>query len=153
MKTLSSSKDKAEIFRRLQEIHPASPRRWGKMTPHQMVCHLNDSYRMFMGEKMVKPAPVPYPRTLLRWTALWAPIPWPKGFKAAPELDQHIGGTPPVEFEKDKRELRELLERLTRQPRDFVWQQPHPHFDKMSEKDWMRLAYLHADHHFRQFGA
>jgi hypothetical protein len=153
MKTLSNPKDKEEIFQRLGAIHPASGRRWGKMSAHQMVCHLGDSYRMFLGEKSVSPAPVAYPRTLLRWAALWVPGPWPRGFKAAPELDQQVGGTRPVEFEKDKRNLCESLERITRQPRDFEWQQTHPHFGQMSEKDWMRLAYLHADHHLRQFGA
>jgi hypothetical protein len=40
----------------------------------------------------------------------------------------------------------------TRQPRDFQWQ-VHPQFGKMSEKEWMRLGYLHMDRHLRQFGA
>jgi hydrogenase maturation factor HypF (carbamoyltransferase family) len=61
------------------------------------------------------------------------------------------GGTSPVEFERDLRELRSLLERFTRQPREFTWA-AHPHFGTMNEEEWMRLAYLHADHHLRQFG-
>ena len=69
-----------------------------------------------------------------------------------PELDQQAGGgTSPVEFARDKRELRALLERFTKQPPDFSWGE-HPHFGAMSEREWMRLAYLHADHHLRQFG-
>ncbi len=68
-----------------------------------------------------------------------------------PEMDQEIGGTRPVEFDGDVRELRRLLERFTRQPRDFSWR-PHPIFGEMTEKDWMRWGYLHMDHHFRQFG-
>ncbi len=79
MKNLSSPITKEEIFRRLQAIHPGSERRWGKMSAHQMVCHLNDSYRMFMDEKTVKPAPVPYSRTLLRWIALWTRFGGPEG--------------------------------------------------------------------------
>jgi len=75
MKNLSNPETKEEIFRRLLAIHPATQRRWGKMSSHQMVCHLGDSYRMFVGEKPVKPAPVPYPRTLLRWIALSGPSP------------------------------------------------------------------------------
>jgi Protein of unknown function (DUF1569) len=151
-KTLSNPKDKEEIVRRIHAIHPNSQRRWGKMSLHQMVCHLSDAYRVFVSDKPVQPAPVPYPRGLLRWFALWVPLPWPRGFKAAPELDQQVGGTPLVQFEKDMRELHRLLDRVTRRPRDFEWQ-VHPHFGQMSEKDWMRLGYLHADHHLRQFGA
>ena len=67
------------------------------------------------------------------------------------ELDQQSGGTAPVEFARDMGELRSLLERFTKQPRDFTWA-VHPHFGAMGEKQWMRLAFLHADHHLRQFG-
>ncbi len=152
LKTLQSARDKQEILQRLRAIRPRSERRWGKMTPHQMLCHLSDSYRMFMGVKKVKPEPVPYPRPVLKFVALWVPIPWPHGFKSVPELDQHKAGTPPLQFEADRRDLQNLIERFTRRPRDFE-HQPHPHFGQLSEKAWMRLGYLHADHHLRQFGA
>ena len=99
----------------------------------------------------MKTAPVPAPRLLLKWTALWAPIPWPKGFKTAPEMDQQATGTPPKEFAGDMSKLRELVKQFTEQPREFTWR--HPHFGSMSEVEWMRLAYLHANHHLRQFGA
>ena len=152
MKTLFNQRDKEEIITRLQAVRPTSPRLWGKMSAHQMVCHLTDGFRMYMGLKTACPVRVPYPRSLLKWMALWVPIPWSKGFKTAPELDQQAGGTPPVEFDNDVRELRNLVDRFTRQPRDFQWQ-PHPHFGRMSDREWMRLAYLHMDHHLRQFGA
>jgi hypothetical protein len=152
MKTLRNPQDKEEILHRLQSIQPTSQRCWGKMSAHQMVCHLGDSYRMFMSMKKVSPAAVPYPRGVLKWVALWAPIPWPHGFKAVPELDQQLGGTAPAEFTVDMRELHQLLDRFARQPRDFQ-PQVHPHFGPLTDKEWMRLGYLHPDHHLRQFGA
>jgi hypothetical protein len=153
MKTLANPSDKDEILRRLQVIHPSTPRRWGKMTAHQMICHLSDAFRMFMGQNPVRPVPQPIPRSLLKYLALWAPVPWPKGFQAAPELDQQIGGTPPAVFDADMRELRELIDYFSATPRTFRWPQQHPHFGALSEKEWMRLGYLHPDHHLRQFGA
>lgn len=69
-----------------------------------------------------------------------------------PELDQQIGGTPPAGFEADMRELRQLIARFASQPTDCKWP-AHPHFGPMSGMEWMRLGYLHADHHLRQFGA
>ena len=36
-----------------------------------------------------------------------------KGVKTMPEVDQEIGGTRPVEFERDLRELENLVERFT----------------------------------------
>jgi hypothetical protein len=152
MKTLLNAKDKEEIIARLQAVRPNSLRRWGRMSAHQMVCHLSDGFKMYMGLKPVSPASLPNPRSLLKWVALWAPIPWPKGFNTVPELDQNAGGTPPAEFDNDVRDLQSLVHCFTRQPRDFQWQ-VHPHFGKMSEKEWMRLGYLHMDHHLRQFGA
>jgi Protein of unknown function (DUF1569) len=152
MKTLLNVKDKEEIIARLQGVRPTSLRLWGKMSVHQMVCHLSDGFKMYMGLTPVSPVNVPYPGSLLKWVALWAPIPWPKGFNTAPELDQQVGGTLPVEFDNDVRELQRLVSCFTRQPRDVQWQ-VHPQFGKMSEKEWMRLGYLHMDHHLRQFGA
>ncbi len=152
MKSLSNDADRQEIFRRLDDIHADSPRQWGKMTPHQMLCHLSDGFRMYMGEKKVAPARTAIPRPVLRFVAIWVPLRWPHGFKSIPELDQQSGGTRPAEFEADKNQLRTLMDRFTRSPKDYSYQ-PHPHFGPLSEKEWMRLAYLHADHHFRQFGA
>jgi hypothetical protein len=152
MKTLLNPKHKGEVLARLQSIRPTSAQRRGKMSAHQMVCHLSDGFRLYMSLKPARLLPLPYPRSLLKWTALWAPIRWPKGFKTAPELDQQAGGTPPGVFDTDLRELENLVDRFTRQPRDFEWPF-HPHFGLMSEAEWMRLAYVHLDHHLRQFGA
>ena len=150
MKTLQNPTDKQQIISRLGAVRPTSSRLWGKMSAHQMVCHLSDGFRMYMGLKPANPARLPYPRSVLKWIALWAPLPWPKGFKTVPEVDQQSGGTRPEEFDEDMRELRNLVNRFTQQPRDFQWQ-PHPHFGRMSDREWMRLAYLHMDHHLRQF--
>lgn len=152
MKNLRNAKDQEEIARRMESVRADSRRWWGKMSAHQMICHLSDGFRLYMGEKKVAPAGGMYPSKVLKWIALWAPMQWPHGFQTMPELDQQAGGgTSPVEFARDQMELRGLLERFTRQPRDYSWQ-AHPHFGAMSEGEWMRLAYLHADHHLRQFG-
>jgi hypothetical protein len=152
MKTMSNAGDQEEITRRFKAIRPASERRWGRMTAHQMVCHLSDGFRLYMGERTAKAGAGRVPREILRWVALWAPLPWPHGFKTLPELDQEAGGTRPVEFEKDMRELLGLIDRFVRLPDEFQWP-THPLFGKMPKRDWMRLGYLHTDHHLRQFGA
>jgi len=153
MKTLANPSEKNELLARLQLIQPSTARNWGKMSAHQMICHLSDGFRLYMGLKQAESVNVPLPRWLLKWTALWVPRQWPQGYQSAPELDQLTNGTPPSVFKNDVQELQELLDRFTRQPRDFSWPAGHPHFGAMSERDWMRLAYLHMDHHLRQFGA
>jgi len=151
MKTLSNPKDKSEIIERVQRVKLTSQGRWGKMSAHQMICHLNDTYLLYLGERDVSPDAVPYPRAILRWVALWVPIPWPKGFKTRPEIDQQVGGTQPVDFESDRQKLLTTIQRFV--PKALSGKQHfHPSFGPMSERDWMRLAYLHGDHHLRQFG-
>ena len=43
--TLLHPQARAEILRRIEALTPRSERRWGRMTPHQMVCHLSDACR------------------------------------------------------------------------------------------------------------
>lgn len=149
-KALCRSQDKAEILSRLGRLQPDAPRLWGKMTAAQMICHLNDSFRSVMGERATK-----IPRfslwRLTKCAALNMPMQWPHGVKTRPELEQGLGGTPPAEFDADRRELFATIERFLQQPRPFEFR-PHPMFGAMSEKEWMRWAYLHCDHHLRQFG-
>ena len=152
LKTLANVQDEAEIMQRLASIGPSSRRRWGTMTVDQMICHLNDAFRVALGGKSARPVKNQYNGPLMRWFALWLPLPWPHGVPTAPECDGNLGGTPPADFERDKRELLALLERFAARPND-VAQQAHPFFGQMTEKEWMRWGYLHADHHLRQFGA
>jgi len=151
MKTLN--KDKQEVLNRLRQVKPESQRRWGKMTPHQMVCHLNDSFRSMIGEREIAGSKANMlTRSVVRWIALYAPLKWPHGVKTMAENDQERGGTPPEDFQRDMAALTAMIERLTNAQRDFQWRR-HPLFDEMSERDWMRWGYLHVDHHLRQFGA
>jgi hypothetical protein len=152
MRTLVNPLDKDQILSRLRNVRPSSQRRWGKMTAHQMICHLRDGYKLYLGLMVVSPPGFPYPSRLLKWGCLWVPIPWPRGFKTLPEIDQQRRGTPSNDFDIDMAELRDLINRFTSNSPNFRWPD-HPYLGHMSEKEWMRLGYLHADHHLRQFGA
>ena len=151
MKTLARQRDKAELVRRLRALRPDSVRRWGRMSVHRMVCHLCDGFRMGTGEKPVRSVASPFRRTMLKWFALYAPVPWPRGIRTRPEIDQERLGTTPHEFAADVAQLEVLLDRVTAQPRSFDWHE-HPLLGRMSEAAWHRWGYLHVDHHLRQFG-
>src|SRR6195256_2854053 len=152
MKTLARHGDRAEILRRLKAVRPESARRWGRMSAHQMVCHLSDSFLVVTGQKPVSHSTGLLQRTIVKWIALYLPLPWPAGIPTRPEVDQELGGTRPVDFAKDVAQLEALVDHITTQPRTFDWQL-HPIFGKMSEAAWLRWGYLHVDHHLRQFGA
>ncbi len=151
MKSLFNSNDKQEVIERLRRVRPDSQRQWGKMTAHQMVCHLHDSFKIGTGEKVASSKSNLVSRTFVKWFALQVPMTWPKGFQTRPEVDQLLGGTPPAEFERDVKELEAMVERFSSPQRDFSWQ-PHPIFGAMTDEHWLRWGYLHMDHHLRQFG-
>ncbi len=151
MKTLSDERCRAELIRRLGGVRVDSPARWGRMTAHQMVCHVADCYRMMTGEKAVSSASGPLQQTLVKWLALYGPLKWPPGIVTRPETDQRAAGTRPAEFAADVAALAALLASL--KPRGGPAWPDHPIFGPMSERAWFRWAYLHADHHLRQFGA
>jgi hypothetical protein len=152
MKTLARPRDQAEIRRRLRDVRPESVGRWGRMSAHQMVCHLSDSFRLAIGQKPVSPATSLLQRTIVKWIALYLPVAWPPGIPTRPEIDQCVGGTRPADFEADVAELEALMELFTAPTKSFEWQL-HPVFGRLSEAAWLRWAYVHMDHHLRQFGA
>jgi hypothetical protein len=151
MKSLLNPVDKKEIFERLSNVRPDDRRRWGRMTSHQMICHLSDSFRSRLGEKKNSRVDNIFTRTVVKWIALYAPMRWPHDVKTRPEMDQEVGGTRPDDFDRDRRQLVELIERFTAPARNAEFH-PHPFFGDMTEAEWMRWGYLHCDHHLRQFG-
>ena len=150
MKNLGQPEVVGEICRRLRMLSERSARRWGRMTAHQAVCHLEDSYRLAMGERPFTRRPMAL-AGLQRVAALYVVTRWPRGTPTLPEVDAEIGGSKPEDFARDREMLLATVERFGRQPRDFTLG-PHPMFGKMSESDWMRWGYLHTNHHLRQFG-
>jgi hypothetical protein len=150
MKTLAHPQCMSELIDRLRTLQPDSTRRWGRMTAHQMICHLSDACRMAIGEKRVTDATGPLQRTLVKWIALYLPLSWPGGIATRPEVDQLCEGTRPTRFAADLAELESLLRSVAARS-DADWP-PHPIFGKLSRGQWMRWAYRHTDHHLRQFG-
>jgi hypothetical protein len=149
MKSLAKSADVAEIQQRISRLCADTPRQWGRMSPHQMVCHLNDSFMIATGERHASPATGIRERTIIKWLALYLPVPWPKGIPTRPEVDQFGCGTVPVDFERDRAFLSSIIERVINERIDG---RSHPIFGPMSRRLWLRWGYLHTDHHLRQFG-
>jgi hypothetical protein len=114
-----------------------------------MVCHLCDSFRFALGLKAASPATGLVQRTAMKWFALYVPIQWPKGVPTRPEMEQGKGGSTPVEFTSDLKELIDLMGAFAGRRSFDVG---HPIFGTMTTGEWLRWGYLHADHHLRQFG-
>lgn len=151
MRTLARKQDRDELLRRLSHVRPDSDRVWGRMTAHQMVCHLADAFDMALGERPVTGASHLLNQTVVKWVALYLPLRWPPGITTSPELDAERSGTKPGTFAADVARVEALLKRVAAPSgRDGV---AHPVFGGLTRAAWLRWGYLHMDHHLRQFGA
>ena len=150
MRTLASPEALVEIRTRINLLSPTDQPLWGSMSVHQMLCHLTDAFRCPLGERAVPPfKPIPIPKPLFKWIALYVPIKWPHGVPAPPEIRQKAGGIPPGEFNSD-RDL--LLAKLDSFVNAEGLAASHPMWGPLTHREWMRWGYLHTDHHLRQFG-
>jgi hypothetical protein len=95
VKSLADPKIRAALRERLARLDPYAAPKWGLMSAPQMVCHLNDSFRVGAGEKYASPASSLLQRTVVKFVALYLPIQWPPGVPTRPEIDQAMGGTRP----------------------------------------------------------
>ena len=151
MKTIFDAATHQALHERVGRLTPDSPRRWGRMTAHQAVCHLNDSFLLVLGGRTTDfRANSLFNRTVGRFLALSTPVPWPKGVRTSPEADQERGGTPPGVFADDVARLRELMDRF----RDTGGKNLDPHIalGSLTSGEWGRWAYRHVNHHLSQFG-
>ena len=137
-----------QLVTRLRKLHPERPRAWGKMTPHEMLCHLADSFQVGLGERQASPAETFLTRTLYKFIALRTSMAWPQGLETRPEVDPHAGGTKPEDFERDRARVIELLQRFVLTSATYG---RHPFFGVMTREEWLIWGYRHTDHHLRQF--
>jgi hypothetical protein len=136
---------------RVHQLRRDSVRQWGRMTPHQAICHLNDAFKLALNERPIADAVVPL-KPVVKFIALQLPLRWPRGrIRTLPEAEQGIGGTPPGDFEQDRGELLALMARFCSAAAEQYCPK-HPVFGPMTATQWRRWAYLHMDHHLRQFG-
>jgi len=138
-----------ELTARLGRVEPATARHWGTMTAHEMLCHLSDSFLAVLGERPASPNETWASRTVVTWIALHTSLPWPHGVPTRPEVDPKLGGTRPVEFERDRQKVIDLLHRFVSPDTRYG---RHPGFGAMTRDEWLLWGYGHVDHHLRQFG-
>jgi Protein of unknown function (DUF1569) len=137
-----------QLVARLEKLHDKRPRAWGKMSAHEMLCHLSDSFEGVMGDRPIAPADTWMNRTIVKYVALHTSLAWPKGSPTRPEVDQTIGGTKPADFARDRARVIALLRRFAEPGTRY---DRHPMFGPLTREEWLVWGYRHTDHHLRQF--
>ena len=148
MKSLHQPRVLEDLLLRFRGLQPASKGRWGTMSAGEMLCHLGDASASILAHPG---GPPKRRRRLFKLIALYSPTRWPGGIRTPAEVDPRRGGSRPGEFERDRARAIDGLRALAQAPAAGL-PNSHGHFGPMSEWDWKRWAYLHTDHHLRQFG-
>ena len=146
-KTIFDTTSRQQILGRLSQLRADSPRLFGKMTPNEMMCHLEDSLRVATGEKHCRSKNSFMANRVVSHLIIYY-VPWPKGkAQTVPEMLE----TRPREFEQDRARLKEALLKTSNRGPNAMWA-VHPAFGKLTGKDYGVLIYRHFDHHLKQFG-
>ena len=148
IKNLFEKNTYEETLHRMDQLTPASQRQWGKMTVSQMLAHCKAAFRVPLSDK---PMPKLLIGRLLGWAfkkKLYDEVPWKKGLPTSPEFrirDER-------DFNKEKTELRELINRFYTLGPTGAGRYPHPVFGSFTAEQWGKMMWKHLDHHLRQFG-
>lgn len=147
MKTLGDPAVLAALTGRLSRLTPDRERLWGSISAHQMVSHLGDASEAALGRRPFSPATRPESRWM-KFVALALPMRWPRGIKSGADPAAKVLTVEefPADLDRAVRTLQELATAETGVA------DRHPIFGAMSLADWHRWAFLHTDHHLRQFG-
>ena len=136
-----------ELLARLSRLAADTRPLWGRMNAVQMLTHVNDQFRMALGDLPTIPERLPIRHPPLNSLVAYV-LPWPQSSPTAPELLARIDqSTWHVEVET----FATMLQRFESLPRDAAWP-VHPAFGRLSHGAWGKLGYRHTDHHWRQFG-
>ncbi len=151
MGNILKKEEMQSIIKRIEGLEEGSKRLWGKMNVNEMICHCSDQIKMAAGIIPTRFIGNFISKTLLKWLIMGG-MPAPKGkVETVRELKQGKGGTKPVDFEKDRAGLINLVADFDKLYIDGLFV-VHPAFGKMNKRQWGKLCYAHLDHHLKQFG-
>jgi Protein of unknown function (DUF1569) len=145
LKTMFDPGTKQEIISRINQLSPASRRKWGKMNVSQMLTHVQRQIRYTYGEHRIRS------NFFLRILGpmfkgiLYNAKPYKQGLPTDPSYV--------VSDERDfLTEKNNLLDLLGRFSEANISGKPHPIFGKISKEQWGLAIWKHLDHHLKQFG-
>lgn len=138
---------RSSFVARVQKLSTDARPGWGKMNASGMVAHLNDSYRMCLGELKVKSKNLPLRYTPIKQLVIYA-LPFPKSAPTARELIARCDG---AILDDERIAMERMFEKLAAvRPADAL--QEHPAFGVLTHQTYGVLMARHTEHHFRQFG-
>lgn len=134
---------------RFNAIQANTPRKWGKLSPEDMVLHLSGITALSLGDRTAKKIGNIFTYTIGKYLIFYV-LPWPKGKIKVPEEWTPVSQmTLDAERAKLFALMDRFVERSTREPDAIM---SHPMFGDCKLKFWQRIHGKHFNHHLTQFG-
>lgn len=146
--TLFVPRDREALARRLAQLEPVSPRRWGSMDPVQMLDHCAAGLEVALGDRPARQTLLGRLVTPLILGRVLGPHPFRRNL---PTEATWASGDPGA-FEAQRLRLATLVDRFVQRGPEGAETAVHPFFGRLGGARWGRLTYKHLDHHLRQFG-
>ncbi|MFZ1785274.1 MAG: DUF1569 domain-containing protein [Ferruginibacter sp.] len=148
MKNLFNNEPYTEITNRINNLSSETQHQWGKMNVAQMLAHCKEAFKVPLSEVKM---PRLFIGLLIGWAfkkKLYNGEPWKKNLPTAPDFiikDER-------DFEKEKQELVDMINRFHNAGPEKIGLYPHPMFGTLTPEQWGQSMYKHLDHHLMQFG-
>ncbi len=147
MKNLFNKETHTEVVKRINALTAQSQRQWGKMSVAQMLAHCKEAFKVPLSDKKM---PRMFLGLLVGWmvkSKLYNESPWKQNLPTSPSFiikDER-------DFEQEKQQLLELVNRFYEGGPENAGRFPHPMFGSFTKEQWGRSMYKHLDHHLKQF--
>lgn len=147
-KSLYSPETHQEVLDRIDRLSADSRPEWGKMNAAQMMAHCTAIQKVINGEEDLKGTP--FIARLFKGMIRKAVVgdkPFSRSLRTHPQYMPSSDS----EFETEKNELKDALERFVRMDRENVPAPDHPLFGALTKDERGWSVYKHLDHHLTQF--
>lgn len=137
------------LIDRIGQLSPDTQPIWGTMSVDQMLAHCNVGYDINLTDKY--PRPKGLKKFLIKLFAkklVTSEQPYKKNSRTSPVF--LIGDE--RNFEKEKRELIENINKVEALGKDYFENKESHAFGPLKSNEWSNLFYKHLDHHLTQFG-
>lgn len=146
-KSIWDASVRSEFAARAKQLTADTKPQWGKFNAAGMMAHLNDAYRMALGELVIPSRNLPLRYTPIKQLIIYV-LPFPKGAPTAPQLLQRCSA---ADLAEEQKTLLAMLDRVGSVTRADQLQD-HPAFGRLTYATYGALIAKHTEHHFRQFG-
>lgn len=148
MQNLFDTDTYTNMVSRLNSLSPENNAEWGKMNVAQMLAHCKEAFKVPLSEKKLPRLFIGRILGPLVKAKLYNESPWKQSLPTSPNFIIKDAR----DFNLEKRELLDLVNKFYAAGPMGITKHPHPMFGRFTPEQWGKSMFKHLDHHLRQFG-